>query len=98
MTAIISVKLTDCQFESQTKVKLGNPEIKPFVESIVSEKLMNYLEENPAVARAIFDKSLAAQRAGRLPKRREKLPGGKPLWKAQACRESWRTAPSGILK
>ena len=63
LTAIISVKLTDCQFESQTKVKLGNPEIKPFVESIVSEKLMNYLEENPAVARAIFDKSLAAQRA-----------------------------------
>ncbi|MGN0647342.1 MAG: DNA topoisomerase (ATP-hydrolyzing) subunit B [Oscillospiraceae bacterium] len=63
LTAIISVKLTDCQFESQTKVKLGNPEIKPFVESIVSEKLMAYLEENPAVAAAIFEKSQAAQRA-----------------------------------
>ena len=63
LTAIISVKLTDCQFESQTKVKLGNPEIKPFVEQVVSEKLMDYLEENPTVAAAIFEKSQAAQRA-----------------------------------
>ena len=63
LTAIISVKLTDCQFESQTKVKLGNPEIKPFVEQIVSEKLMDFLEENPTVAAAIFEKSQAAQRA-----------------------------------
>ena len=63
LTAIISVKLTDCQFESQTKVKLGNPEIKPFVEQIVCEKLMDYLEENPAVAALIFEKSQAAQRA-----------------------------------
>ncbi len=63
LTAIISVKLTDCQFESQTKVKLGNPEIKPFVEQIVSEKLMDFLEENPAVAALIFEKSQAAQRA-----------------------------------
>ncbi len=63
LTAIISVKLTDCQFESQTKVKLGNPEIKPFVEQIVSEKLMDYLEENPSVAAAIFEKSQQAQRA-----------------------------------
>ncbi|MBQ3941054.1 MAG: DNA topoisomerase (ATP-hydrolyzing) subunit B [Oscillospiraceae bacterium] len=63
LTAIISVKLTDCQFESQTKVKLGNPEIKPLVEKIVSEKLMDFLEENPTVAAAIFEKSQAAQRA-----------------------------------
>jgi len=63
LTAIISVKLTDCQFESQTKVKLGNPEIKPFVEQIVSEKLMDFLEENPTVAAAIFEKSQAARRA-----------------------------------
>ncbi len=63
LTAIISVKLTDCQFESQTKVKLGNPEIKPFVEQIVSEKLMDFLEENPTVAALIFEKSQAAQRA-----------------------------------
>ena len=63
LTAIISVKLTDCQFESQTKVKLGNPEIKPFVEQIVCEKLMDYLETNPAIAAAIFEKSQQAQRA-----------------------------------
>ena len=63
LTAIISVKLTDCQFESQTKVKLGNPEIKPFVEQVVSEKLMDYLEMNPTVAALIFAKSQAAQRA-----------------------------------
>ena len=63
LTAIISVKLTDCQFESQTKVKLGNPEIRPFVEQIVCEKLMDFLEENPAVAAAIFAKSQEAQRA-----------------------------------
>ena len=63
LTAIISVKLTDCQFESQTKVKLGNPEIKPLVEKIVSEKLMDFLEENPTIAAAIFEKSQAAQRA-----------------------------------
>ena len=63
LTAIISVKLTDCQFESQTNVKLGNPEIKPFVEQVVSEKLMDFLEENPSVAALIFSKSQDAQRA-----------------------------------
>ena len=73
LTAIISVKLTDCQFESQTKVKLGNPEIKPFVEKIVGEKLMNYLEENPAIARSIFEKSVAAQRAREAAKKAREL-------------------------
>lgn len=63
LTAIVSVKLTDCEFEGQTKGRLGNPEVRPFVENMVQEKLMCYLEENPAAARAIFDKSVAAQRA-----------------------------------
>lgn len=63
LTAIISVKLTECEFEGQTKGRLGNPEVKGFVEKMVMEKLMNYLEENPAEAKAIFEKSLAAQRA-----------------------------------
>ena len=63
LTAIISVKLTECEFEGQTKGRLGNPSVKPFVEKMVMEKLMNYLEENPVVARAIFDKSLSAQKA-----------------------------------
>ena len=63
ITAIVSVKLTNCEFEGQTKGRLGNPEVRPLVDKIVSEKLMNYLEENPAVAKAIFEKSMAAQRA-----------------------------------
>ena len=63
LTAIVSVKLTNCEFEGQTKGRLGNPEVRPLVDKIVTEKLMNYLEENPAVAKSIFDKSLQAQRA-----------------------------------
>ncbi len=63
LTAIISVKLTECEFEGQTKGRLGNPFVKPFVEKIVTEKLMNYFEENPTEARAIFEKSLTAQAA-----------------------------------
>ena len=63
LTAIISVKLTECEFEGQTKGRLGNPAVKPFIEKLVTEKLMNFLEENPAVARAIFDKSISAQKA-----------------------------------
>ena len=63
LTAIISVKLTECEFEGQTKGRLGNPEVKGLVEKMIGEKLMNYLEENPADAKAIFEKSMAAQRA-----------------------------------
>ncbi len=63
LTVIISVKLTECQFEGQTKAKLGNTEVRPLVENIVTEKLTNYLEENPAVAREIFEKAVNAQRA-----------------------------------
>ena len=63
LTAIISIKLTECEFEGQTKTKLGNVEARPLVEGLVSEKLMTYFEENPAVARAIFDKAVTAQRA-----------------------------------
>jgi len=63
LTAIISVKLTDCEFEGQTKGKLGNPEARPLVDGLVSEALANYFEENPAVIRSIFDKAITAQRA-----------------------------------
>ncbi|MBQ7012944.1 MAG: DNA topoisomerase (ATP-hydrolyzing) subunit B [Oscillospiraceae bacterium] len=63
MTAIISVKLTDCEFEGQTKGRLGNPHVRPFVEKLVQEKLMSYFEMNPAAAREILDKCLAARRA-----------------------------------
>ena len=73
MTAIISVKLNEPQFEGQTKQKLGNSEIRGFVESIVNEKLAAYLEENPQVAKAIFDKCLTAQRAREAAKRAREL-------------------------
>ena len=63
LVAIISVKLTDAQFESQTKAKLGNSEIRKLTDSIVYSKLAEYLEENPTSARLIIEKSLAANRA-----------------------------------
>lgn len=63
LTAIISVKLQDAQFESQTKAKLGNTEIGTLVNGVVGDKLATYLEEHPAVAKAIFEKSMAASRA-----------------------------------
>ena len=63
LVAIISVKLTDAQFESQTKAKLGNSEIRKLTDSIVYSKLCEYLEENPTSARLIIEKSLAANRA-----------------------------------
>ena len=61
--AIVSVKLENAQFESQTKAKLGNSEIRTLVENTVVTKLGEYFEENPSVARAILDKALAASRA-----------------------------------
>ncbi len=63
LCAIISVKLEDAQFESQTKAKLGNSEVRTLVDSIVTAKLTEYFEENPSVAKAILDKALAASRA-----------------------------------
>ncbi len=61
--AIVSVKLSNCEFEGQTKGRLGNPEVRPFVENLVTEKLMNFLEENPEIARVVFDKAVQAQKA-----------------------------------
>ncbi len=63
LTVVISVKLTEAQFEGQTKAKLGNSEMRTLVNNIVSEKLEIFLEENPAVGRAILDKALMANRA-----------------------------------
>ncbi len=63
LTAIISVKIEDPQFEGQTKQKLGNAAARTAVESVVNEQLVYFLEQNPAVARAIVDKAVMAQRA-----------------------------------
>ena len=63
LTAIVSVKLTDAQFEGQTKAKLGNTAARTLVDTLVYDKLTTYFEENPAVARTIIEKSLGASRA-----------------------------------
>ena len=63
LTCVISVKLTEAQFEGQTKAKLGNSEIRTLVNAIVSEKLEEFFEENPSVGRAILEKALTAARA-----------------------------------
>ena len=63
ITAVISVKLTEAQFEGQTKAKLGNAHIRTLVDSLVSDQLAVYLEEHPVVARTILDKALTANRA-----------------------------------
>ena len=63
ITAVISVKLTEAQFEGQTKAKLGNAHIRTLVDGIVSDQLAVYLEEHPVVARTILDKAMTANRA-----------------------------------
>ncbi len=73
LTAIISVRLRECEFEGQTKGRLGNPFVKPFIEKLVNEKLMDYLEANPVVARTIFDKSVAALNAREAAKKAKEL-------------------------
>lgn len=63
LCAIISIKLPEPQFEGQTKTKLGNMEVRSIVESVVTERLTDFLEENPAIAKTIIDKCLTASRA-----------------------------------
>jgi DNA gyrase subunit B len=63
LTAVISIKLTNPQFEGQTKTKLGNSEVRGIVDSIMGEAVSNYLEENPQIAKTILNKSLMASRA-----------------------------------
>ena len=79
LTAVVSVKLEDAQFESQTKAKLGNSEIRTLVSNMLSEKLETYLEENPATARTIVEKSIAAARAREAAKRARELTRRKGL-------------------
>ncbi len=63
LCAVISVKLTNAQFEGQTKAKLGNSEIRTMVDGLITQGLSTYMEENPAVAKAILEKALTASRA-----------------------------------
>ena len=73
LTAIISVKLEDPQYEGQTKTKLGNPPVRQIVDAIVFENIEAFLEENPQTARQIIDKSLTAQRAREAAKKAREL-------------------------
>ena len=87
LTCVISVKLTEAQFEGQTKAKLGNSEIRTLVNAIVSEKLEEFLEENPAVGRAILEKALTASRARESVRRKTGLESGQMPDKLRDCNE-----------
>lgn len=73
LTAILSIKLEEPQFEGQTKTKLGNTEVRGIVESIAVEEFSSFLEENPATARIVVDKALRAQRAREAAKKAREL-------------------------
>ncbi|KMQ50793.1 DNA gyrase subunit B [Chitinispirillum alkaliphilum] len=94
LTAVVSVKLSNPQFEGQTKAKLGNSEIMGFVEAAVSEMLGEFLEENPSVAKKIVDKCVnsaiareAARRARLLARRKTVMDGGGLPGKLADCQE-----------
>ena len=94
LTAIISVKLTDAQFEGQTKAKLGNTEVRSLVSGLVYDKLKEFLEENPGVAKAIYEKATqaarareAARKARDLVRRKSALETSRMPGKLADCRE-----------
>lgn len=94
LTAVISVKLTEAQFEGQTKAKLGNTEIRGLISGIVYDKLKEFFEENPAVAKAIYEKAMqaarareAAKKARELVRRKSALENSRMPGKLADCRE-----------
>ena len=94
LTCVISVKLTEAQFEGQTKAKLGNSEMRTLVNNVVGDKLEQFLEENPAVGKAILEKSLmasrareAARKARESVRRKTALESGQMPDKLQDCNE-----------
>ncbi len=94
LTAIISVKLQEAQFAGQTKTKLGNSDMRTLVESMVSEKLSTFFEENPSTARSIIEKAIgasrareAARRARELTRRKSALDGATLPGKLRDCNE-----------
>ena len=94
LVCVISVKLTEAQFEGQTKAKLGNTEIRTLVYGMISSKLREFLEENPAVAKALYEKATqaararaAAQKARDLVRRKSALESSRMPGKLADCRE-----------
>ena len=86
LTAIVSVKLEDPQFEGQTKTKLGNARVRSIVYTLVNERLDFFLEENPKLARVIVEKSMQAQRAREAAKKRAICRGARTRSKAGPAR------------
>ncbi|KEI02005.1 DNA topoisomerase (ATP-hydrolyzing) subunit B [Clostridium botulinum] len=84
LTGVISVKLTDPQFEGQTKTKLGNTEVRGIVDSIVSERVSEFLEENPDTAKTVIEKSLTAARAREAAKKARELTRRKSVLESTA--------------
>ncbi len=84
LCAIVSVKLENAQFESQTKAKLGNSDIRTLVENTITNKLSEYFEENPTTARAILDKALAASRAREAARKARELTRRKGLFEGSS--------------
>ena len=94
ISAVLSVKLQDAQFESQTKAKLGNSEMRTLVDNLVTEKFSEYLEENPSTAKIILEKSLlaarareAARKARELTRRKSVLESGSLPGRLNDCQE-----------
>lgn len=98
LTAIVSVKIEDPQFEGQTKQKLGNSEARGAVDSVISEQLTYYLEQNPSIAKTICENQSLPSVQGKQPGKRGSLPEERRLWKEWRCPESWLIAPIRIRK
>ena len=99
LTVVISIKVKDAQFEGQTKAKLGNTEISGLVSNMMNDKLSTYLEENPATARAIFDKKLWQLPVPEKLQEKQKIWFDvNLLWNPQRFRENWQTANQKIRK
>ena len=98
LTAIISIKIEEPQFEGQTKQKLGNSEARGAVDSVVSEQLTYFLEQNPAVAKSICEKSLLAQRAREAARKARDLTRRKQPWKVLPYLENLQTVRTKIRK
>ena len=98
LTAVISVKLTEAQFEGQTKGKLGNTEITGLVSKMLYDKLMTYLEENPSTARTILNKSLDASRAREAARKARDNARRKSALESNSLPASLPTAPIKIPK
>ncbi len=94
LTAIISVKIEEPQFEGQTKQKLGNSEARGAVDSVVSEQLTYFLEQNPSVAKTIIEKSVLAQRARAAARKARDLTRRKTVLDGLSLPGNLQTAPA----